>query len=441
MKKLGFFLVVLLSSTASLCGSRGDDDRSFKTLITSNMVHLKSQESLDPLIEKASGKKVVFLGEATHGTSEFYSWRDSISRRLISEEGFNFILVEGDWASLFLLNRYVKGLSDFSSAKEVVRQFNRWPSWMWRNEEVVELSEWLRNFNKNRQLHEMVGFYGMDVYDEWSSYDEVITFLEEYDSSLAGNIREYYHCMKIFGRDSWQYAGAVSRGYNECAPFLKTAFDLLEGTLQSDDNINDYDKLYVVQNARVFKNAEKFYRKAVSDQGESWNSRVTHMFVTLQTMLDYHGQDAKGIVWAHNTHIGDARATDMALQQQVNIGQLAREHFKPENVLLVGFGTYEGKVTAGRQWGHERLQLPLPEAIPGSFERKLKRASNGDYLFIIDQKLKQHPYISERIGHRAVGVVYNPERERLGNYVPTIPGERYDVFIFIEKTRPLRFVD
>jgi erythromycin esterase len=189
-------------------------------------------KSLDVIIKKASETKVVFLGEATHGTSEFYAWRDSISRRLISEQGYNFILVEGDWASLFLLNRYVKGVSDFSSAKEVVRQFNRWPSWMWRNEEVVALAEWLKDFNQHRPPGEMVGFYGMDVYDEWSSYDEVMAFLEEYDADLANNIRDFYDCMKIFGRDSWQYAGAVSKGYNACAPYLKTAFDLLEGKLE-----------------------------------------------------------------------------------------------------------------------------------------------------------------------------------------------------------------
>lgn len=441
MKKTGFLLISILLATISCVGSRGGDERSFKKMIDTHKIPLVSQESLDPIIKKASEVKVVLLGEATHGTSEFYSWRDSISRRLISEQGFNFILVEGDWASLFLLNRYVKGVSDFSSAKEVVRQFNRWPSWMWRNEEVVALAEWLKDFNQHRPPGEKVGFYGMDVYDEWSSYDEVMAFLEEYDAGLANNIRDFYDCMKIFGRDSWQYAGAVSKGYNACAPHLKTAFDLLEGNLDADDLMSDYDKMYVVQNARVFKNAEKFFRKAVNDQNASWNSRVTHMFITLQTMLDFYGQNAKAIVWAHNTHIGDAQATDMALSGQVNIGQLTREHFTPENVFLVGFGTSEGQVTAGRQWGKDMLQLTLPKAMPGSFEDRLHNASSGDFLLIMNPQLRKHPFIGSKIGHRAVGVVYNPERERFGNYVPSIPGERYDAFIFIEKTRPLIFVD
>jgi erythromycin esterase len=441
MKKTGFLLTLLFIVTVKLCFGRGDSERSFKKLITDSKTELKNSGSLDPIIKMSSDRKVVLLGEATHGTREFYSWRDSISRRLISEQGFNFILVEGDWASIFLLNRYVKGVSDFSSAKQVVRQFNRWPTWMWRNEEVAALAEWLRDFNKDRPAGEKIGFYGMDVYDEWSSFDEVMSFLDEYDADLASNISDFYHCMKAFERDSWQYARAVAIGYNTCAPYLKTAFDLLEGSMKIDDQMSDYDKLYLIQNARVFKNAEKFYRKAVNDQGASWNSRVMHMFITLQTMLDFYGPEAKAIVWAHNTHIGDARATDMALQGQINIGQLAREHLSAENVLLLGFGTYKGRVMAGRQWGHEMEVCTLPEAMPGSFEEVLYNATDRDFLMMMNPKLLKHPFMNNTIGHRAVGVVYNPEFERYGNYVPTIPGERYDAFIFIGTTGPITFVE
>ncbi|MFU8843776.1 MAG: erythromycin esterase family protein [Bacteroidales bacterium] len=441
MKKSGILLLLLSMVIASNCLSRGDDERSFKKLIANCAIPLENSGSLDPLIEMSSGRKLVLLGEATHGTREFYAWRDSITRRLISETGFNFILVEGDWASLFLLNRYVKGHSDFSTATEVVQQFNRWPSWLWRNQEVVALAEWLRDFNQQRPPERKVGFYGMDVYDEWSSFDELMTSLEAYDANLAGKVSEYYNCMKAFEHDSWHYAMSVSRGYNACAPFLKAAFDFLEGNLQTDDQMSAYDKLYLVQNARVFKNAEKFYRKAVSDQGASWNSRVMHMFVTLQAMLDFYGPEAKAIVWAHNTHIGDARATDMAAQGQINIGQLAREHFNAEKVLLLGFGAYKGQVMAGRQWGHEMTECIMPEAMPGSFEDLLVRMLGGDFLLMMNPKLKKHPFMRNKIGHRAVGVVYNPDHERYGNYVPTIPGERYDAFIFFENTAPLNFVE
>jgi erythromycin esterase-like protein len=164
------------------------------------------------------------------------------------------------------------------------------------------------------------------------------------------------------------------------------------------------------------------------------------MFTTLLTLLNFHGENAKAIVWAHNTHIGDARYTDMGLQGQVNSGQLAREHFDPENVLLVGFGTYRGKVTAGRQWGQAMQEMNLPPAMRGSFEERLHTASGGDFLLVMNPELRYHPYIGAEIGHRAAGVVYNPEHERMGNYVPSIPGHRYDVFIFIENTHALRFV-
>jgi erythromycin esterase len=199
--------------------------------------------------------------------------------------------------------------------------------------------------------------------------------------------------------------------------------------------------LYVLQNAKVFKNAEKFFRKAVTDRSASWNSRVEHMFNTLLTLLDFHGDGAKAIIWAHNTHIGDARFTDMHQQNQVNIGLLTREHFGEDKTLLVGFGTYKGKVTAGRQWGSDMLELNLPAAMPGSIEDKLHSAHHGDYLLVMNPELDANPYFSEPIGNRAVGVVYNPEQERPGNYVPTVFGKRYDCFIFIEKTKPLRYVD
>lgn len=430
----------LLIITCLLAGGVSDVEKDFANLVHKYKTELRNADDLDLLVSAAADKRVVLLGEATHGTSEFYAWRDSISRRLIAEQGFNFILVEGDWASLFLLNRYVKGFSEHVSAREVVRQFDRWPSWMWRNEEVVALAEWMKEHNSKLDPNDRVGFYGMDVYDEWNSYDEVLTFLQEYDAELYQAISGYYYCMKMFGRDSWQYARAVAQGYNSCAPLLRKAFELMDEQLSSDEQLHPYDLLYVMQNARVFKNAEKFFRKAVSDQSASWNGRVQHMFATLQTLLDFHGDDSKAIIWAHNTHIGDARYTDMRLQGQLNSGQLAREYFGPENCLLVGFGTYKGNLVAGRQWGQSMLVLDLPDAIPGSFEHRLRNASSGDFYLIMNPALRANPFFGNQIGHRAAGVVYNPEREHLGNYVPSIPGLRYDVFIFLEQTSALRFV-
>lgn len=440
MRKIGIFLILSFLLIHCFCASQASDEQLFKNLVRDHKINLENSASLDTIIAMAANRKVVLLGEASHGTSEFYAWRDSISRRLISEHGYSFILVEGDWASLFSLNRYVKGFSDYASANEVVRQFDRWPPWMWRNEEVVELAEWLREHNKNLEPGKRVGFYGMDVYDEWNSYDEILTFLETYDTELRNEISEFYYCMKMFGRDSWQYAGAISRGYNACAPLLRQAFEHLDEQLAADEQLHPYDMLYVMQNARVFKNAEKFYRKAVTDRAGSWNSRVQHMFTTLLTLLEFHGEDAKGIVWAHNTHIGDARYTDMSLQGQVNSGQLAREHFGPENVLLVGFGTYTGNLLAGRQWGEEMLELTKPEAAQGSLEERLYSASPGNFILVMNDDLRAHPFLGAEIGHRAAGVVYNPEMEHRGNYVPSIPGHRYDVFIFLERTRALRYV-
>jgi erythromycin esterase len=440
MRKIRSLFTLFALFFHSFCASQESDVDLFSKLVRDHKINLENAASLDAIIEMAAGRKVALLGEASHGTSEFYAWRDSISRRLIAEQGYSFILVEGDWASCFSLNRYVKGFSDYHAATDVVRQFGRWPPWMWRNEEVVALAEWLKDYNTNLPPDKRVGFYGMDVYDEWNSYDEVLVFLANYDPELHKEISEFYYCMKMFGRDSWQYAKAISRGYNACAPLLRQAFEQLDEQLATDEELHPYDVFYVMQNARVFKNAEKFYRKAVSDRAGSWNSRVQHMFTTLITLLEFHGEDAKGIVWAHNTHVGDARYTDMSIQGQVNSGQLAREHFRPENVLLVGFGTYTGNLLAGRQWGQEILELTKPEAAQGSLEERLYSASPGNFILVMNNDLRAHPFIGAQIGHRAAGVVYNPEMEHLGNYVPSIPGHRYDVFIFIEKTRALKFV-
>ncbi len=441
MRKIHILIVLLFLLSNTTCSLAGQDDDTFGALVNQHKISLENAHSLDTIVAMAAGRRVVLLGEASHGTSEFYAWRDSISRRLIAGEGFRFVLVEGDWASLFQLNRYVKGKSSLGSAKEVVQQFDRWPTWMWRNKEVVALAEWMRDYNRNRPAHLMAGFYGMDVYDEWNSYDEIMAFLAEYDPDLHRTINDYYNCMAVFDRDSWQYAGATARGYESCAPKLRQAFNHLEHTLSADEEMHPYDVLFVLQNARVLKNAERFYRKAVSDRAKSWNSRVEHMFHTLLSLLNFHGEEAKAIVWAHNTHIGDARQTDMSLQNQVNSGQLAREYFGEDTVLLVGFGTYTGTVTAGRQWGANMLTLPLPDAMEGSIEQKLHSAAPGDFLLVMNPELRQHAYFSSPIGHRAAGVVYNPEHEQPGNYVPSIVGRRYDVFIFIEKTNHLRFVD
>jgi len=400
---------------------------------------LENPESIDDLISIAGNKKFVFLGESTHGTAEYYLWRDRISRRLIQEQGFSFILVEGDWASIFRLNQYVKGESDYESAVDVVRTFNRWPLWMWRNNQVVELAEWLKTYNLTAE--KKTGIYGMDVYDEWQSYEELMRFFEDDLSGRYDQARESLSCMDRFINNSWTYAQFVNRGGRPCTQSLKLAFDLLETLLSQSTELDPYHVFYLLQNARVVKNAEKFYRKAVTDNAASWNSRVQHMFTTLIHLSEFAGVASKGIIWAHNTHIGDASHTIMQQFGQKNIGMLARQHFGKENVLLVGFSAYQGLVTAGSQWGAEMLEMVIPPAVTGSFEQQLYHALKGNYYLVMNENLRNHPVFGETTGHRAIGVIYDPASERQGNYVPSVTGKRYDVIFFFENTHPLDYVE
>jgi erythromycin esterase len=330
-----FFIVALTCKSLSAQIKENQEDNNPHKIIKEHALHILDDGSLDTLVALAKNKKIVLLGESTHGTHEYYYWRDRISRRLIAEHDFDFVLVEGDWASLFRLNMFVKGMSNYVNATEVVQTFNRWPQWMWRNSVIVDFATWLKNHNL--QNEKKTGFYGMDVYDEWTSFNELMSFLDTQSDKDMLTVKNLIFCMSQFMHNSWQYAYAVSMGLTSCAPSLKKAYGSLKLALEKRPHINAYDALYIIQNARVVKNAERFYRKAISHNSASWNSRVEHMFVTLLQLMNHHGTHAKSVVWAHNTHIGDASFTIMQQFGQYNIGQLVREYYGEENVLLVGF--------------------------------------------------------------------------------------------------------
>ena len=317
---------------------------------------MRNAADLDPLLDQVGDARYVLLGEASHGTAEFYTWRAALSRRLILEKGFSFIAVEGDWPDCYRLNQFVQGrpTSD-GSAREVLRAFERWPTWMWANEEVVVLAEWLRQHNKGRPEHRRVGFYGLDA-------------------SLPGMERE-------------------------------ASFD-------------------AEQNALVVKDAEHYYRTMVRGGPAAWNIRDHHMTETLDRLLLHHGTGARALVWVHNTHIGDARFTDMVEGDMVNLGQLVRTQHG-----------YQGSVIAGREWEAPLQRLPLPPARRGSWEDVCHQAFAQDTLLLLS-RFEPTPLLNQRRGHRAVGLVYHPEDE-IGNYVPTVLPWRYDAFLYLDATQAL----
>jgi putative phosphoribosyl transferase len=400
---------------------------------------MKSIIDLNDLIQSVKDSKVVMLGEASHGTKEFYYWRRLISQELIEKHGFQFIAVEGDWPPCQKVNQFVRS-SEGGTASHVLKSFNRWPTWMWANREVHDLIQWMHDRNQKLPEEKKTGFYGLDVYSLFESIEEVIQQVQRIDSDLAKRIQDYYACFDPFDRDERDYVRALMRFPEGCEEqVLKSLKELLETRLNKNDEKQEalFD---AIQNARIIKNAERYYRSMIHADEDSWNIRDGHMMETLSLLLQHYGSGAKGIVWEHNTHIGDYRATDMVNQGQVNIGGLAREQFGSEAISLVGFGTYEGTVIASHSWAGPTQVLSVPPAKVGSYEAYFHSCvpSLGveNFYLLLDLKARQSE-LAQKIGHRAIGVVYDPDHERWGNYVPTSLASRYDAFIYLDHTEAL----
>jgi erythromycin esterase-like protein len=402
--------------------------------IRTRSIRLSGADDLRALVEEAGDADVVLLGEASHGTSEFYTLRAELTKRLIREKGFRFVAVEGDWPSCYTLNRYVKQYSQAASGvREAMRDFNRWPTWMWANREIVELTEWLREYNAGPDgPRSKIGFYGLDVYSLWESMQEVIRHLGETDSPELETAKRAFECFDPYGRDPQTYgvsAAFLSESCEEEVVRLLTELQAKRKRADGDDEAALSDEL----NALVAVHAERYYRAMVRGGPDSWNIRDRHMVDALNRISAFHGKGSKAIVWEHNTHIGDARATDMTDEGMVNVGQLVREQLGMERVYAIGFGTHRGTVIAAGEWGGSIETMTVPPAIPGSWEDLLHRAGDHDQILLLRGAPDD---FKQTLGHRAIGVVYHPRRER-GNYVPTQLGMRYDAFVFVEQTRAL----
>lgn len=395
---------------------------------------LRTADDLDPLLDLIGDARCVLLGEASHGTAEFYRWRSYLSQRLIREKGFNFIAVEGDWPDCYAINRYVKqydGAGD--SAVDVLHTFGRWPTWMWANWEIVALAEWLRQYNADNVQH--VGFYGLDVYSLWESMSAIISYLQQTDPSLVPVAHAAFRCFEPYGEDEQAYAWSTHMVPDTCEDEVVCLLQELHTKAPRYDG--DPEAAFSAeQNARVAVEAERYYRTMVRSDEQSWNVRDTHMADTLDRLLEHHGGRSKAIVWAHNTHVGDARATDMAAEEMVNIGQLVRERHAGDGVVLVGFSSYGGSVIAGDAWGAPMARMAVPNGRTGSWEDLFHRAGTDDKLLLLRDSERSDAFAESR-GHRAIGVVYHPQREAFGNYVPTVLPARYDAMLYLDRTEAL----
>ncbi len=398
----------------------------------------ESDTDFAPLLEAIGDAKIVLLGEASHGTAEFYKVRAKLSKLLIEQKGFSAIAVEGDWPSAQQVNKFIKGYGKQDlTVHEVLTAFSRWPTWMWANEEIAEFISWLQVHNHHKTPEQKVGFYGIDLYSLWESIDEIIRYLTETNPAGADLelAKKAFSCFEPFNGLPEHYAISTAHFSQAC---IEEVSNLLASIRSHAKHYEDEQEseLNLKVNALVAKNAEDYYRAMLQDNAHSWNIRDEHMVEVLHEIRNHHGENTKIIVWEHNTHIGDARATTMQDDGMLNVGQLLREQHKKEEVFAIGFGTHRGTVIAAEKWGLPFESINVPPARQHSWEDLLHKAGAYDKLYVFNDSNRD--VFSDWVGHRAIGVVYNPEFEAFGNYVPSQIGKRYDAFIYIDQTKALK---
>lgn len=411
---------------------------------------LRGTHTWDLLLELIGGARIVLLGESTHGTHEFYRARAEITRRLIQERGFDAVAVEADWPDALRLSRYLQNLDGDRTAAAALGGFQRFPLWMWRNTEIVELATWLRRHNDTLPPARRVGWYGLDIYSLRASMDAVVRYLAAVDPSAAARARTRYACFDHLAENPQQYGYATNLGQRHSCEDEVVA-QLLElatadaRVLRDDEGAADDELFYARQNARVARSAEAFYRTLFQGRSESWNVRDRHMAQTLVELCDHlalrRGRPAKLVVWAHNSHIGDARATAMAEHGELNLGQLVREQFGAEQCFLLGFTTHAGTVTAASGWDAPAELKILRPSLPGSFEQSCHRSGLGKFLLPLRGNATLAEVLAEPRLARAVGVVYLPESERISHYFLTRVADQFDAIVHFDSSRALTPLD
>jgi erythromycin esterase-like protein/predicted phosphoribosyltransferase len=405
-----------------------------------------SARDYDPLVGRIGEARFALLGEASHGTHEFYCERAEITKRLITEKNFVAVAVEADWPDAYRLNRYVRGASDDVDAVEALADFRRFPTWMWRNKVVVEFIEWLRAYNDALpQGAEKVGFYGLDLYSLHASMKAVLRYLEKVDPEATKKARERYSCFDHFGEDTQAY-GLMTRLNLSKSCEEEVVNQLIElqrragQFARSGGQFADDELFYAEQNARLVKNAEAYYRSVFLEEVLSWNLRDRHMAETLDALVTHlgrKGRRAKLAVWEHNSHLGDARATEMGQRGELNVGQLTREKYGHEAV-LVGFTTHHGTVTAASDWGKPAERKRVRPALAGSYEALFHTTGRDRFLLIPNDSDAMAQQLSAPRLERAIGVIYRPETERQSHYFRARLTDQFDAVLHFDETRAVK---
>jgi erythromycin esterase-like protein len=403
-----------------------------------------SREDFDPLIELVGDAQCVLVGEATHGTHEFYRLRAQLTKRLITEQGFCAVAAEADWPDAHRVNRFIRGLGADADAVDALQDFQRFPAWMWRNADVLDFIGWLRAHNDALEAPAKVGFYGLDLYSLHASIGAILRYLERVDPAAAGRARDRYACFEHFGEDAQTYGYAASLGLTpDCErEVVSQLLDMQRertSILRTDGFAREDEQFEAEQNARVVVNAEGYYRSMFRGRVSSWNLRDTHMAETFDALLTHLGrrfEQPKIVVWAHNSHVGDARATEMGDAGELNIGQLARERY-PGKTILIGFSTNTGTVTAASAWGGPAQRKVVRPGLPGSYEELFHHTDVPNFLLTLKDLGEVTGGLRERRLQRAIGVIYLPETERASHYFESCLPSQFDAIFHLDRTRAL----
>jgi erythromycin esterase-like protein len=402
------------------------------------------REDYDALLDRVGDRRFVLIGEASHGTHEFYRERARITRRLIDECGFTAVAVEADWPDAYRVNRYVMGLSEDADADAALADFRRFPAWMWRNRDVVEFVEWLRARNDaHRHPATKARFYGLDLYSLRASMEAVVEYLDRVDPNEASRARHRYSCFDHVGAEGQAYGYALAFSgalpcENEVVAQLVELRGRADAYLRRDGWIAEDEFFFAEQNARLVRDAEEYYQQMYRAEVSSWNLRDRHMAGTLDALVDHLDRQlprAKVVVWEHNSHVGDARATAMGERGELNVGQLARQRYRDECV-LVGFTTYDGTVTAASEWGGPAERKRVRPALAESHEALLHGSGEKRVWLDMAEPAVRDVLVVPRL-ERAIGVIYRPQTERGSHYFGARLSEQFDAVIHLDRTRAL----
>lgn len=402
----------------------------------------------DPIIKAAATKRLVLMGEATHGSHEFYRTRAEITQRLIEEQGFDAVAVEADWPDAYAINRYVCELPPDATAQATLAHFERFPTWMWANQEILQFIEWLRDFNGEQGVkNHAVGFYGLDLYSMSTSVHAVIDYLEKVDPESAAVARQRYGCLDHFMDKPQSYGYAIKFGITDSCEKNIVA-QLIDLRKKSYDymKVNGFvatDEYFCAeQNAKLVRNAEEYYRAMfssdVTTRPNLWNMRDRHMFETLEELMEHMskrlGREAKIIVWAHNSHIGNANATEMSRRGEYNIGQLTREAYGDRS-LLIGFSTAQGTVTAASDWDAPTERKNIRHPLSNSYEDIFHQVNQKNFFLDLREENEATELLRTPRLERAIGVIYRPQTERDSHYFYTTLPEQFDFIIHFDDTK------